>query len=645
MNGSTRSYDPKVGRVRFHRGRGRGRSRGGSRARPIAAILVGFGLASAGAGGAAADRPTPRLAVAYDAAAPDDFDRSFDYFPPIPPRADDAAPLGTASTSRDHDARTGPPALVVFVHGRFWSERQPDDLVLGGLVKGVLQSGHAALVVRHRPVSSADWPAPARDVAKGVARAIALARDEAEGLDPDRVFLVGHSSGAQLALLVALDADWLAAEGEAPDAIAGVAALSGILDLAPEAVGSPEEEAYYAAAFPKAAIRQRASPIERLAGKRPAILVMTAARDVPGYARMAERFVARARAEGTGAVERFVATGRDHFTILDLARPGGMRHVLEFLASDPRAGELPEGWAIASTWRSPPFTTEGFHARYAKLRRSHEADALFLEVLNRPFPTTDGAPPRLRAKRYEAIDLVALVEAQQGGPVPDGAWLEITNVRGERAWFEVARLRALRPRVVIGLDGERNLFEATDLYHTRRRYSWTDASERRVVMARPLGAFLFFPDEQPRPAESLPLIGRYALVPASFTIHETDPRRPLADLPALERASLLERHHCVSCHRFRDVGGRAFHLRARDAAAVGGHALPLERYPPVVLRRFLFEQRAVAEEVGATPVTFGPGEAKALEALVAAERARRGLSAWERPERDRDRDADLRLGR
>lgn len=78
-------------------------------------------------------------------------------------------------------------------------------------------------------------------------------------------------------------------------------------------------------------------------------------------------------------------------------------------------------------------------------------------------------------------------------------------------------------------------------------------------------------------------------------------------------------------------------IRARDAKAMGGHALPLERYPAVVWKRFVFEQEAVADGVGANVVDFTPEEAKALYEMVVAERERRGVTPWRRLEQDRDR--------
>jgi len=583
------------------------------------ALITSFGARTLTAEERAADegrRPQPEVAVSYDPAHASDFDRSYDYFPPLRPGG----------------------ATVLFVQSRFWSERQPDALVLRGLVKGVIQAGHAAFVIRHRTGAEAVHPGPIEDVARAFAHA--RRRIEAAGADLSRVFVFGHSSGAQLALALGLDPRWLAAHDLTPDSIAGVAAISGILDLASDAIGSPEEAAYYDAAFPSKKARRASSPIAMLDRERPPILVLTAANDIPGYARAAERFVARAREVGRGSIERFIATGRDHYSILDFATRSGEPHWLHLLESRPREGELPEMWQVASTWRNPPFSTEPFHTRFGALVRELDVDERFTEIVNRPFVRPPGTPPRLRFGRYAAIELSALLEAMSqdattAGALGRGDWLEITNVRGEKAFFPVARLEALGAHIVVGVDGERNLFRATDVYHTRRRYSWTDAEARRVDMARPLGGFLFFPGEEPGRDEAMPLFGRYGLTLDSFRRVRGDPRAVYADLPPRGREILTEQHHCVSCHRFREVGGRALHIRARDGEPMGGHALPLERYPAAVFKRFVFEQDAVAEEVGANAVRFTPEEAQALYQMVVDERERRGVTPWSRPERDR----------
>lgn len=525
-------------------------------------------------------------------------------------------------------------ALVVFVHGRLWRERQPERLVEEGFVRGLTAAGHTVAVVRHRLGAQGRHPAATRDVAAAVAAL--LDRVDEGGIEVDRVFLAGHSSGAQLALLVALDPQWLARHGRSPDALAGVVSISGIVDLTPDGGLSREEETIYAETFADPAAREAASPADRVAPARPAILLLTAARDVPGYRGAAVAMAERLRAQGGAPVEAFIANGRDHFSILALADPrnDARRHVLPFLALDPRDGEVPDEWRVLATWRNPPFTTEDFHDRFAALVEEFPADDHFLDVANHPFRRRPGAPRRLVVSRYQAIDLMRLLEAMGPERVGEGDWLELRNVRGETTRFDLRRLREAPPRVVVGVDDEPNLFRATDLYHTRRRYTWTQPEAERVDMARPLGAFLYFPGDDIGSLEASDHFGRFALTTDSFRRRREDPWAPLADLPAPLHEMLTDDFACVACHRFRETGGRALHIRAADARAMGGHALPLERYPAIVWKRFVFDQAKVAEEIGATPIAFSPDQARALYELVVAEREARGVESWTHPERE-----------
>ena len=155
-------------------------------------------------------------------------------------------------------------------------------------------------------------------------------------------------------------------------------------------------------------------------------------------------------------------------------------------------------------------------------------------------------------------------------------------------------------------------------------------------MARPLGGFLFFPDAEPGPEQGSAVFGRYGLTLESFRLRTEDPFAGLSELPQPARRLLRESHACLACHRFRDVGGRASHIRATDAVLMGGHALPLERYPRVVWKRFIFDQAAVAQEVGADRVVFEPEEGRLLFDLIERERSARQIESWIYPDRQRD---------
>jgi acetyl esterase/lipase len=508
------------------------------------------------------------------------------------------------------------PPLVVFLHSRFWDRADRERDVAHRFARPLQRAGVAVAVVRHRLAPAHVHPAGARDAAAAVAFLIAHAGEH--GYDADRITLAGRSSGAHLAALIALDPGYLAEHGVSPDRIHGVAGWSGVYDLDPPAGAIPDEvRALYAGAFGDAAARRAASPLQLARADGPIFLLLVAEHDLPGARDDAFRFSEALREAGHPAAETFLEMGRDHWSMLDLASEASpaRRHLLALLGVDETDGSILDIFATRRFWRDPSFSTAGFWED-AEHVTSHPPDTRFLDALNLLF-ARPGAPHPLRPARYHALDLLDWVERHVPG---SGDFLTLENARGERLVWQRSRLRAARPRLVIGLDEERELFRLTTWYHTLRRYSWRDAAPERWVLARPLGAFVHFPE--PPPADLEPgVVGRFAIEPAGIRISDEDPLAPLRDLPADEQALVAGELACVSCHGFRGTGARAGHLRARDGERVGGFALPLEEYPPEVWRRYCFEQAAVAAEIGATPVPLGE-RARRLFELIERERRR-----------------------
>lgn len=519
---------------------------------------------------------------------------SLDYFPPF-----------------DANARA---PLVVLVAGTFWGLRAGRAPDLGGMVVRPLRSdGAAVAVLRHRPAPQADPRGYAEDVASGLAWL--FARADSLGFDPDRVVLAGHGSGGQLAALVGLDPSYLAAEGLETTRLAGVFPMSALYDLEGSPDVPPELVAFATEAYPDAAARRAASPVHHMRGDAPPVLALAAAADMPGLAPAGMAFTEGLRDAGHGNAETFIAPKRDFRSILDFSARGNAAHahLAAFAGVGDRVAEMQELWEVRRYWRDPERTTAGFRQAGIPVVRQEKTPA-FDEWVRTYLALSGSRKGSVARESFEAVDLYAWLDAQ-GPEVGTGRWLETTNARGAKAFLDLEAARPYRPVIVVGIDDQSNLFRVVELYHTLRRTTWEQPEPDRWLLARALGGFLFFLEEPP--SELVPsLFGLFALTPDSFRRTEEDPLAPVRALdPELVELVVSEKA-CVACHTFHGVGGRTGHLRASDGVVVGGTGRGLETYPPKVWRRYVFDQSAVAAEIGATPVMLPPESQRLLYEAV-----------------------------
>ena len=147
--------------------------------------------------------------------------------------------------------------LLLFVHGGGWSI---SDKRTGAGVKAAhfTAQGWGFASANYRLVPQATVEQQAADIAS----AIAWARSQAgkEGLDPDKIVLMGHSAGAHLVALVGTDPRYLKAAGVPMSAVKGVILLDGAGYDVPAQITAPGNLVgpMYAAAFGKDPARQKA---------------------------------------------------------------------------------------------------------------------------------------------------------------------------------------------------------------------------------------------------------------------------------------------------------------------------------------------------------------------------------------------------
>ena len=126
----------------------------------------------------------------------------------------------------------GPAPVLIWVHGGGWRRGDKSN----GIKQKVAwaESLGAALVsVNYRlttPDSGVQWPDHGQDLAAAVAWI--QQNGAAEGLDPTKLTLIGHSAGAHLVAIVATDPALLTTAGADPSMVSCVVALDFSFDLA-----------------------------------------------------------------------------------------------------------------------------------------------------------------------------------------------------------------------------------------------------------------------------------------------------------------------------------------------------------------------------------------------------------------------------
>jgi acetyl esterase/lipase len=178
--------------------------------------------------------------------------------------------------------------------------------------------GYGCALLSHRLSPMDKFPAQIEDVA--AAFAWVKGHIGEKGGDPARIFLVGHSSGAHLSLLLAADPKYLAKHKLTPKDIAGVVGLSTPVDLEPRKDGKGFGDSLMAGrgadVFARdAAIMKDASPIEHITKNLPPVLLIVGERDFPMLEADAKAFVEKAK-EAQATAASVVTKGRDHIGVV-----------------------------------------------------------------------------------------------------------------------------------------------------------------------------------------------------------------------------------------------------------------------------------------------------------------------------------------
>jgi acetyl esterase/lipase len=181
--------------------------------------------------------------------------------------------------------------VVVFFYGGSWQSGSRDTYRFLG--SALARRGIVTVVPDYRVYPEVTFPAFLEDGAA----AVDWVRDNVAryGGDRERIVLMGHSAGAHMAAMLAIDGRWLAKVGVEPRRdIAGLVGLAGPYDFLP--IRDPTLQLLF-----EGANRPETQPVTFVEGGEAPALLITGGRDTtvdPGNSR---RLAARLRAHGSEA--------------------------------------------------------------------------------------------------------------------------------------------------------------------------------------------------------------------------------------------------------------------------------------------------------------------------------------------------------
>ena len=195
---------------------------------------------------------------------------------------------------------SGRPVLVFF-YGGSWASGAKGDYAFAG--RSLAAEGFVTVVPDYRLVPQVRFPGFVEDGAAAVAYARAHAREW--GGDPERIVIAGHSAGAYIAAMLALDPAFLAKARAPAGTVKAWAGLSGPYDFYPFDVKASQD------AFGQAPDPAATQPITFAGAGDPPTFLAHGTKDTTVKPRNTERLAAKLRGAGV-PVEEHLYEGLDH---------------------------------------------------------------------------------------------------------------------------------------------------------------------------------------------------------------------------------------------------------------------------------------------------------------------------------------------
>jgi acetyl esterase/lipase len=195
--------------------------------------------------------------------------------------------------------------VIVFFYGGGWNSGSKADYSFAA--DALASCGFLTVLPDYRLVPEARFPSFIEDAAA----AVRWTHDNAArfGGDPGRIVLAGHSAGAYIAAMLALDQSYLAAAGAPMSAIKGMAGISGPYDFYPFDVKASID------AFGQAPDPAMTQPVSFVRKDAPPLLLLHGDKDTTVRPRNTISLAAKLRAVGAPVETKFYE-GVTHVTPL-----------------------------------------------------------------------------------------------------------------------------------------------------------------------------------------------------------------------------------------------------------------------------------------------------------------------------------------
>lgn len=195
----------------------------------------------------------------------------------------------------------GKAPVLIFLYGGSW--RMGGREYYDFLGRAFANQGFVVVIPTYRLVPKVRFPEFVEDAAAAVAwTRLNISK---HGGDPNQIAISGHSAGAQIAALVALDPQWLKKAGAPPETIRGLIGMSGPYDFLPFTTDASK------AAFGHVPNPEITQPITYARKDAPPMLLLTGTNDVTVKPRNTEALAKAQRNLGT-LVEVKLYPGLNH---------------------------------------------------------------------------------------------------------------------------------------------------------------------------------------------------------------------------------------------------------------------------------------------------------------------------------------------